>query len=288
MRRSKKVCDAPMALTTNGTIFVNVAHSNGPGDAKSLLKRALEAGGQVFVGVVVTAGEARFAKKAGHVWGGSRSNAEGEEGRQDMAEEVEPAGVRTEVPVTDAAIEKPNTKADYVRLYPDLFREPYGRAPETVPRSVVFCGTVNHGGYLRDRTGSRRFWLVRCEDTLDVAGLAEVRDALWAEALHAYRRGDAWHLDPAEEALMRDEHEERLEADPWEDRLTVWTAQRAGADFTMAEVLESGLGLSAQARSPRVMGRVSQILERLGFERRKRSARPRTYYYTQDLRGEDA
>jgi hypothetical protein len=67
-----------MALTSDGTILVNVAHSNGPGDPKSLLKRALEAGGQVFIGVVVTTREVAFARKwiddsswelAGHVWG---------------------------------------------------------------------------------------------------------------------------------------------------------------------------------------------------------------------------
>jgi hypothetical protein len=27
----------------------------------------------------------------------------------------------------------------------DRFRAPYGRLPETIPRSVVFCGTINHG-----------------------------------------------------------------------------------------------------------------------------------------------
>ena len=50
----------------------------------------------------------------------------------------------------------------------DRFRVPYGRVPEDVPRSVVFAGTVNHGSYLSDTTGNRRYWVVRCEGRLDV------------------------------------------------------------------------------------------------------------------------
>ena len=160
---------------------------------------------------------------------------------------------------------------------------PYGRAPETVPRSVVFCGTVNHGGYLRDRTGNRRFWIVRCDDKLDTAGLAEARDALWAEARTLYENGEVWHLDAAEEALMRDEHEGRLESDPWEELLGSWTTQRGDQPFSMNEVLESALELKAHGKNPRVTGRVSQILHNLGFERRKRSAVPRSYYYARTV-----
>jgi predicted P-loop ATPase len=81
---------------------------------------------------------------------------------------------------------------------------------------VVFCGTVNHGGYPRDRTGNRRFWVARCEDTLDLGGLRAARGALWAEALHLYESGEPWHLSPEDEARMGDEHEGRLEIDPWE------------------------------------------------------------------------
>jgi putative DNA primase/helicase len=161
----------------------------------------------------------------------------------------------------------------------DRFRVPYGRAPENVPRSVVFCGTVNHGGYLRDRTGNRRFWVVRCEDTLNVDGLGAARDALWAEAVHLYRSGEPWHLSLEHETLMHGEHEGRLECDPWDETLEAWTSARGEHPFTMNELLESALGLRSSGKNPRVTARVSQLLSALGFERRKRSALPRTYYY---------
>jgi putative DNA primase/helicase len=161
----------------------------------------------------------------------------------------------------------------------DRFRVPYGRAPETVPRSVVFCGTVNEAGYLRDRTGNRRFWVVRCEGALDTDGLRAARDALWAEARHRYETGETWHLSPEHEALMAGEHEGRMEGDPWEEPLAAWTHARGERVFSMDEVLQGALGLTAQGKSPRAMARVRQALASLGFERRKRSVARRGYYY---------
>jgi len=139
---------------------------------------------------------------------------------------------------------------------------------------------VNHGGYLRDTTGNRRYWVVRADGPLDTDGLGAARDALWAEAVALHAAGEAWHLSPDEEALLGDEHEARLEVDPWEDAIATYVAKRDGQEgFTMNDLLESALGLSAHARNPRVTFRASRILERMGFERRRRAALPRTYAY---------
>ncbi len=185
-----------------------------------------------------------------------------------------------ELPELDALLRHdPSLIKAFLSRSADRFRVPYGRTPENVPRSVVFCGTVNHGGYLRDRTGNRRFWVVPCADRLNVEGLAAARDALWAEALHLYETGEPWHLSPEHEALMHNEHDGRLESDPWEEVLSAWTSLRGDLPFTMNELLESALGLKSSGKNPRVTARASQLLSRLGFERRKRSALPRTYYY---------
>jgi len=166
----------------------------------------------------------------------------------------------------------------------DRFRVPYGRAPKSIPRSVVFCGTVNHGGYLKDRTGNRRFWVVRCEGPLSTEALRAARDQLWAEACLLYREGEAWHLDAVDEATMREEQAARLDGDPWEDIVSSWTARRGPTSFAMNELLESALGMKAHGRNPSVTSRVSRILERLGFERRRAmTGGTRSYFYERAL-----
>jgi predicted P-loop ATPase len=177
----------------------------------------------------------------------------------------------------------PSTVKAFLSRPVDRFRAPYGRTPENVPRSLVFAGTVNHGGYLCDTSGNRRYWIVRCDGPLDVEGLEHARDALWAEATHLYRAGERWHLERHDERLMATEAEARLQADPWEESLAAWTAGRVeGAvepPFTMDEVLVGALGLKTSSRNSNVTMRVSRLLGGLGYQRRRRAAEPRVYQY---------
>jgi predicted P-loop ATPase len=65
----------------------------------------------------------------------------------------------------------------------DRYRPPYGTHVIERPRQCVFAGTINPaGGYLKDPTGTRRFWPVAC-NTVDLDALVRDRDRLWAEAL---------------------------------------------------------------------------------------------------------
>ena len=60
----------------------------------------------------------------------------------------------------------------------DRFRPPYGRHPIDAPRECVFAGTSNHDVYLKDETGGRRFWPIRCGPKLNLADLRRDRDQL--------------------------------------------------------------------------------------------------------------
>ncbi|MBR0683288.1 P-loop ATPase [Roseomonas eburnea] len=150
----------------------------------------------------------------------------------------------------------------------DRYRPPYERYVVTVPRQCVLAGTVNPDTYLRDETGNRRFWPVRCGD-IDLDGLRRDRDQLWAEAVVRYRAGAPWWIeDRAMVAEASAAQEERYQGDAWDGRIERWLVcerrpvnvgfgqhedwqdryvprQKALADVSIGEVLEQALGIEA-------------------------------------------
>ena len=70
---------------------------------------------------------------------------------------------------------------------------------------------------------------------------------------------------------MREEHEDRLEIEPWDEPISQWVAQHGDEPFAVDEVLHGALGMRAASRNPTVTRRVHPILERLGLERQRRS-----------------
>jgi predicted P-loop ATPase len=89
----------------------------------------------------------------------------------------------------------------FVSRQVDRYRPAYGRAVIDQPRACVFIGTTNEQNFLLDYSGNRRFWPVRCAGRLNLSLLRSEREALWAEALSAYRSGEQWYLTDAEEKL---------------------------------------------------------------------------------------
>jgi predicted P-loop ATPase len=87
----------------------------------------------------------------------------------------------------------------------DRFRPPYGMRLIESPRQCVFAGTVNHGTYLRDETGGRRFWPAIC-GCIHVDALARDRDQLWAEAKVRFESGSVWWLETPELVQLAAEH----------------------------------------------------------------------------------
>ena len=104
----------------------------------------------------------------------------------------------------------------------ERFRLPYGRRIVQMPRQCVFIGTTNSDAWLKDETGGRRFWPVRCI-RIDLEALRRDRDQLWAEAFQRYRGGDTWWIDdPAviQEAIH--EQEGRYQSDAWQEPIAKW------------------------------------------------------------------
>lgn len=99
----------------------------------------------------------------------------------------------------------------------ERFRPPYGRAEVIEPRQCCFAGTTNKELYLKDETGGRRFWPIKCGE-IKLDELREVRNQLFAEAIVAYKSGLRYWPTPEEErAYFKAEQELRYDGDIWED-----------------------------------------------------------------------
>lgn len=156
----------------------------------------------------------------------------------------------------------------------DTYRPSYGRATITVPRQCVFAGTVNHGQFLRDETGNRRYWPVLCERISTLALQAD-RDQLWAEALRLYNSGARWWPAGLDEVMeCSQEQAQREMSDEWEVVIDRWLSGpdavheiESAGHITTAVVLEKALRIEAARWSPLDMSRVAKAMQRLRWRK---------------------
>lgn len=71
----------------------------------------------------------------------------------------------------------------------DKVRLAYARRAQSFPRQCIFIGSTNDDRYLKDDTGARRYWPVRCstDSAIDTERLLNEIDQMWAEAVVLYR-----------------------------------------------------------------------------------------------------
>ena len=140
----------------------------------------------------------------------------------------------------------------------DRYRPPYGKHLIESPRESVFAGTVNPGvKYLKDETGGRRFWPVKC-GRIDIERLKRDKDQLWAEAVVRYKTGATWWMDS--EALNQAaerEQADRYDADPWHGAIKDFVEFKEST--SIAEILDS-IGKSRKDWTPLDKIRVSRCL----------------------------
>ena len=172
----------------------------------------------------------------------------------------------------------------------DRYRPPYERYVVDVPRQCVFAGSVNPDTYLRDETGNRRFWPLRC-GTIDLDALRRDRNQLWAEALARFRNGAIWWLQDPELVAMADAAQaERMQADAWDsliERWIGWERRRVNrgyagyddwqdeeierraplVDVSVGEVLAEAIGIEPARWSRADQMRVSAWLKANGWRR---------------------
>jgi predicted P-loop ATPase len=169
----------------------------------------------------------------------------------------------------------------------ERYRPSYGRQEVVEPRQCIFIGTTNKDAYLRDETGGRRFWPVKC-GTIDIEKLACDRDQLFAEAVLLYKRGAQWWPDKDfERRHIKPEQDARYESDAWEDLISDYLSDKC--QTTVVQIACAVLGYEGERPCLTVPGdpqlargtainqlsksnqqRIAAILTKLEWERTKR------------------
>ncbi len=162
------------------------------------------------------------------------------------------------------------TMKAFITRRTDRIRAPYGRRVEDYPRQCIFVGSTNLDEYLRDDTGNRRFWPVKCGGRINFEGVRAIRDQLFAEAVGYFELREPLYLDDdATEVLARAEQEKRGEGDEWLG--TVRDIVEAEGfpikGFEMREVTKSMEIHGAHKLTPNDQKRVGKCLRVLGFEK---------------------
>lgn len=164
------------------------------------------------------------------------------------------------------------TVKGYLSRTTDRYRPPYGRHAIERPRECVFLGTTNEAFYLKDPTGNRRFWPVRC-GAINLPALERDRDQLWAEAVQRFNAGAAWHLSAEEGVLTEREQAERVHVSELEQAVVEYLERlggRGSSETSMRDVLVDALGLELPRdleRAGKFGAQVAHILVRHGWQR---------------------
>lgn len=149
----------------------------------------------------------------------------------------------------------------------ERYRPSFGRYEAVEPRQCVFIGTTNKDTYLRDETGGRRFWPVKV-GAIDIDGLAEDREQLFAEAVHLYHEGAIWWPDrDFERRHIKPEQEARYEADSWEE--TIGDYLKNQSKVLVGQVAKDALFIEAAKVGRADQNRIAAALERLGWRRER-------------------
>jgi Virulence-associated protein E/CHC2 zinc finger len=120
-----------------------------------------------------------------------------------------------EVPELDGLSRRDTDRVkSFIPTMIDSARLSYGRFTSDRPRQFILVGTTNQSRYLTDTTGNRRFWIVRVMRA-DPAGIAAIRDQLWAEAAEMEARENLGLDDPVLRMAAAGVAHESSDFGPW-------------------------------------------------------------------------
>ena len=145
----------------------------------------------------------------------------------------------------------------------DRFRAPYGKGFLEYPRQSVMIGTTNERDYLRDATGNRRFWPIKCTKA-DAEWVAANREQIWAEAAFREASGEEhWLTETTAINDAQAAQADRMQEDAWEERIVPKLAGMGS--ITLGTIMSEFLSIPIERQDRRAQLRVASILKRIGW-----------------------
>lgn len=171
---------------------------------------------------------------------------------------------------------------DFISRQEEKYVPMFGRTEVEELRQCLFVGSTNDDVFLRDETGARRWWPVKIGE-IDLNALSNNRDQLLAEAYVAYLSGEKWHADREfEDKYIKPEQDARFVGGEWDDIIEKFLEIQlkiASEDYavTPATIAELALNFELRQINSDVCKKICGSLKRLGWIKRTRSNKDRTY-----------
>lgn len=173
----------------------------------------------------------------------------------------------------------------FVTRQVDEFRPAYARRILKIERRVLLVGTTNQFEYFKDSTGNRRFWPIKCIEQINLDGLREMRDQLFAEALVRHRTGERSYPSREEQdEYFTPEQDAREIGDAWEEGIHHWL-NTVTVDGTRPEnvssydLLTKALKIDAGKITKEMTTRTGIVMRKLQWIKRERRGEHPRYVY---------
>lgn len=129
----------------------------------------------------------------------------------------------------------------------DQLRRPYAKSHDTYPRTTSFFGTVNKDEFLKDETGSRRYWIVPVVDLKRDYITQEELKEFWGEVMHLWKnKEEVPFLDKLETKELFKKNEEFNTTTPVQVNLEnrfKWEAPKEEWEWLSYSVITAHCGL---------------------------------------------
>jgi predicted P-loop ATPase len=171
-----------------------------------------------------------------------------------------------EIPEVDQVFRNRDSSVmkDFITRTVDTFRPPYGRAIIQHKRRALLFGTTNHGDFLTDETGNKRYLIIECKKPADFTYLLANRDRIWCAAYDGYLKNVPIELATTAVDETEDRNKEFLSTDAWEE--TVLTYVQNLTDVSTLEILTHSLKIDIGRITKTEQNRVAKIMRSHGWE----------------------